>query len=467
MDLWQLDATELARLIRVGQASSREAAAACLARLDAVNPKLNAVVRRFDEEALSAADAADAALTRGAALGQLHGVPVTIKVNTDQKGHPTDNGVVAFRDVVATEDAPVVANLRAAGAILIGRTNVPAFSMRAFSENDLHGRTLNPRDRAITPGGSSGGAGAAVAAGIGPIGHGNDIAGSVRIPAYCCGIVGLRVGLGRIPSFNPSAKVARAISGQLMATQGPLTRTVRDARLALSVMAKGDPRDTRWADAPLTGPAPARPIRVALVPQVPGGTTHPALAAAVRAAGRHLEAAGYAVDEKLPPDIDEAVRLWHVLGSNDVLRGLMPLVEQHGDDASRASMRAWLALKPPSPEPAALADALAQRDLLLWRWLEFLQDYPLVVMPTHCDLPPAWDQDLTRDGQAQLLADIRVGLVAPLLGLGGLQVPIGTHGALRPGVQIVSGRFREDLALDAGEVIEAAEGVVSPIDPAW
>src|SRR5690242_8817735 len=169
MDLWQLDATDLARLIRVGQASSREAVGACLARMDAVNGKLNAVVRRMDEEALAAADAADEARARGDALGPLHGVPVTIKVNTDQKDHPTDNGVVAFRDLNAPDDAPVVANLRTAGAVIIGRTNVPAFSMRGFSENDLHGRTLNPRDREVTPGGSSGGAGAAAATGIGPI----------------------------------------------------------------------------------------------------------------------------------------------------------------------------------------------------------------------------------------------------------------------------------------------------------
>jgi amidase len=112
MELWQLEATELARLIRVGQASSREAVAACLARMDAVNDKLNAVVRRMDEEALVAADAADAARAQGNALGPLHGVPVTIKVNTDQKGHPTDNGVVAFRDLIAPDDAPVVAKLR-------------------------------------------------------------------------------------------------------------------------------------------------------------------------------------------------------------------------------------------------------------------------------------------------------------------------------------------------------------------
>ena len=458
MELWQLDATALVRLIRVGRVSSREAVASCLERMDAVNGKLNAVVRRMDEEALAAADAADAARGRGAALGALHGVPVTVKVNTDQKGHPTDNGVVAFKDVIAAEDAPVVANLRAPGAIIIGRTNTPAFSMRAFSENDLHGRTYNPRDRGITPGGSSGGAGSAVASGVGPIGHGNDIAGSVRIPAYCCGIVGLRAGLGRIPYFNPSAKVARRIGSQLMATHGPLSRTVRDARLALAAMARGDPRDTRWVDAPLVGPAVTRPIRVALVPDVPGGTTRG------RAA---LGGGGYAVEERLPPDIEEVVRLWHMLGSNDDLRVLAPSVEQHGDAAAKISMREWLALQPPSQDPDALSDALAQRDLMLWRWLEFLQHCPRVVMPTLCGLPPPWDEDLTREGQARLLESDRVGLIAPLLGLAALAVPVGSHGMLRTGVQIIPGRFREDMALDAGEVIEAAEGEVAPIDPVW
>lgn len=155
MDLWQMSAIELARTIRVGQASSREAVQSVLARMDAVNPKLNAVVRRMDDEALSAADAADA-LRGKRELPPLHGVSVTVKVNTDQKGHPTDNGVTAFKDVIAPDDAPVVANLRAVGAIVVGRTNVPAFSMRVFSENELHGRTENPRDRSVTPAGRAG-----------------------------------------------------------------------------------------------------------------------------------------------------------------------------------------------------------------------------------------------------------------------------------------------------------------------
>lgn len=467
MDLWQHDATDLARLIRTGRASAREATLSCLARMDAVNPKLNAVVRRFDEEALATADAADAARARGDALGPLHGVPVTTKINTDQKGHPTDNGVVALKDFIATADAPVVANLRHAGAVIIGRTNAPAFSMRAFSDNELHGMTFNPRDKGTSPGGSSGGAGAAVAAGIGPIAHGNDIGGSVRIPAYCNGIVGLRVGHGRIPAFSPMATAGRAMSGQLMSTQGPHTRTVRDARLALSVMAKGDPRDTRWADAPLIGPPPNRPIRVALVPELPGGTTHPAQAAAVRAAGRHLAAVGYIVDEILPPDIADIPDMWNILGSNDVFRQLGPVMNQQGDAAGKISMRLWLELCPPSNDPSVVLDTLAARDFLLYRWQCFFQDTPLVILPTLGHLPPPQGQDLTLEGQRQIIDSIRPSFVAPFLGLPGLAVPVGSHGPLRTGVQILAGRFREDLTLDAGEVIEAAEGIVTPIDPMW
>ena len=464
MELWQCDATELAHLIRTGRASSREAVQSCLARLDAVNPAINAVVRRMDDEALAAADAADVARARGEALGPLHGVPVTTKINVDQKGHPTDNGVVAFKDLMATEDSPVVANLRHAGAVFIGRTNAPAFSMRIFSDNGLHGRTLNPLDPAVTPGGSSGGAGAAVAAGIGPIAHGNDIGGSVRIPAHCCGVVGLRTAFGRVPAFNPSATGGRPIGGQLMSTQGPHTRTVRDARLALSVMARGDRRDWKWSDMPLAGPAPARPLRVALVPEVPGGTTHPAQAAAVRQAGAHLAAAGYRVDEVLPPEIPRTAELWQAILSTDSALGLWPLMQQVGDDDAKAAMKAWLDAYPPA-DLAGYAAALQARDALLMRWMAWFEQWPLLVTPVLCHLPPAQRTDLTVEQQRTQFDSMRAALIAPLFGLPGLAVPVGRAGRLRTGVQIMATRWREDLCLDAGEVIEACEGVVTPVDP--
>ncbi len=463
-DLWRLDANELAQLIRLGRVSSREATASCLARLDAVNPAVNAVVRVLADEALAAAEAADKAQQQGDVLGPLHGVPVTTKINTDQAGCPTDDGVVAARDMIASEDNPVVANLKRAGAVIVGRTNAPAGSMRAFSDNALHGRTLNPRDPALTAGGSSGGAGAAVAVGIGPIAQGNDIGGSVRIPAFFNGVTGLRVSLGRIPSYHPSQPGPSPIAVQLMAVEGPLARSVGDARLALMVMAQGDPRDTRWADVPLAGPPVPRPIRVALVAHNPGGFTHPAQAEAVQQAGRHLAAAGYAIEEVTPPDVDEIVATWHRIVTTDVLRVMAPMMERYGDDDARASLRLWLELIPPSDLDGVLT-ALGQRDLFLWHWLDFMQRYPLVVMPTMGDLALPHNLDTTREGQERVLDSSRVTLIAPVLGIPSLAMPVGHHGSLRPGVQILGPRFREDLCLDAGEVIEAAEGVVTPIDP--
>ena len=197
----------------------------------------------------------------GARLGPLHGVPVTTKVNVDQRGHATTNGVVEFRNVIATEDSPVVANFRKAGAVLVGRTNTPAFSHRWFSDNDLHGATHNPWSKALTPGGSSGGAASAVAAGMGAIAHGNDFGGSIRYPAYACGVLGLRPTPGRIPAFNPSATSDRPITAQLMSVQGPLARSVADVRLALSAMAQGDVRDATWMPVPLDRARTAAPDR--------------------------------------------------------------------------------------------------------------------------------------------------------------------------------------------------------------
>jgi amidase len=339
--------------------------------------------------------------------------------------------------------------------------------MRIFSDNGLHGRTLNPLDKSITPGGSSGGAGAAVASGMGPIAHGNDIGGSVRIPAYCNGVVGLRTGLGRVPAYSTTTSAPRPIGAQLMSTQGPLTRTVRDARLVFEVMAGGDPRDTRWVDAPLYGPPPPRPVRVAIAPELPGGYTHPAQAEAVRMAGRHLAAAGYQVDEMLPPETEEVARLWHVICSGDVLRDVGSKIEKLGDQDAVTSLRFWREIYPAPNDPNIVLDALAQRDRLLFAWQTFFQDWPLVVMPTLCDLPPPQGEDLTLDGSRRILDSIRACLLSPALGLGGLSVPVGRHGELRTGVQIIPARFREDMALDAGEVIEAAEGAVRPVDPAW
>src|SRR5256884_2118041 len=260
-DLWRLPANDIASLSRSKRISAKAAASAAHARLDAVNPSINAVVDHRPADVLAQAGAIDAAIAANQDLGPLAGVPVTVKVNIDQEGFATTNGLKLQRDVIAATNSPVIDNLRKAGAVILGRTNCPAFSYRWFTTNLIHGDTKNPRDPSITPGGSSGGAGAAVAAGIGHIAHGTDIAGSIRYPAYACGVHGLRPTVGRVAAFNASLP-ERTIGAQISAVSGPLARTIGDLRIALQAMSRRDARDPWGGPAPLGGPA--MPKRAAL-----------------------------------------------------------------------------------------------------------------------------------------------------------------------------------------------------------
>src|SRR3954467_14478568 len=293
-DLWRLSAENIARLVKTKQISARDAAIAALERLEAVNPKIKAVVDHRPHEVLAQADAIDTAIARGEDLGPLAGVPVTVKVNIDQQGFATTNGVTLQRDAIAKTNSPVIDNLRKAGAVILGRTNCPAFSYRWFTTNLIHGDTRNPRDPAITPGGSSGGAGAAVAAGIGHIAHGTDIAGSIRYPAYACGVHGLRPTIGRIAAFNASL-AERTIGAQISAVSGPLARSIGDLRIALRAMSGKDARDPWWVPAALEGPA--MPKRAALCLEPDGLHTAPEVKAAVADAGKRLQREGWVVEE--------------------------------------------------------------------------------------------------------------------------------------------------------------------------
>jgi amidase len=226
-EFWRKPATDLAQLVRIGAASATEITQDALPGWMLPTPPSTPWCSSCQKRPWQTAKAIDEAVARGDRLPPLAGVPVTVKVNVDQKGFATTNGLRIQKDLVAEQDSPVVANLRKAGAIIIGRTNTPAFSLHWFCRNSLHGHTKNPLNPAITPGGSSGGAAAATAAGIGAIGHGTDIAGSIRYPAYACGLHGLRPTLGRVPAINFSGP-DRHIGAQLMAVSGPLARTIAD-----------------------------------------------------------------------------------------------------------------------------------------------------------------------------------------------------------------------------------------------
>lgn len=455
--LWRLSATQLAAAIRAREVSAREATASVLARADALNPRVNALTELLHTQALADADAADAALRRGEAVGPLHGVPVTTKCNVDQAGLATTNGLLACKDLIAHEDSPPVANLKRAGALVIGRSNTPAMSLRWFTDNTLHGRTLNPFDARVTPGGSSGGAAVAVALGLGAIAHGNDYGGSIRHPAYCCGVVGLRPSVGRVPAYNSTAKEERGISGQLMAVQGPLTRSVADARLALHAMARRDARDPLWVQAPLRLPGDERPLRVALFKRHPAYDSDAPVRAALEQAAQALAAAGYEVEEAEPPHFEEAAELWRQLVYGDLAR-LRPQIDASGDAALVRNFALSTAGRPSLDRDAYLA-ALARRTALARAWSLHFERWPLLLLPVSWRRPFPVDED-QHDAQRMnaLIAAQSPLLATALLGLPGLALPTGLAEGLPTGVQLAGGRFREELLLRAGEVIEAAAG---------
>ena len=237
MDLWQHAALDLGRMIRNREVSAVEVLDTFLDRITEHNPVINAIVTRAEDAARDAAELIDERIAEGDDLGPLAGVPVTIKDLTEVKGVRTTYGSTYFRDNVPDRDAALVERLRDAGCPIMAKTNAPEFGGKFDTENEIFGATLNPWDWSRSPGGSSGGAAAQVAAGMGPIAHGNDGGGSIRIPAACCGVFGLKPQFGRIPFWPRQDGWAR------LSHEGPIARTVRDAAALLDSMAGPDPRD--------------------------------------------------------------------------------------------------------------------------------------------------------------------------------------------------------------------------------
>jgi amidase len=463
-ELWRLTGAQVAQLVRSRQVSAREVAEAALARLDAVNPALNAVVEHRPDEIMAQARSVDEAIARGAEVGPLAGVCVTTKVNTDQAGYATTNGLKSQQDLIARSSSPVADSLLQAGGVLVGRTNTPAFSYRWFTSNLLHGATRNPHDPGLTPGGSSGGAAAAVAAGICHLAQGTDIAGSVRYPAYACGVHGLRPSLGRVAAYNATAGVDRAIGGQLMAVSGPIARSIEDLRLGLLAMSRPDARDPWWVPAPLEGPG--LPRRAALCLRPDGLDTQAEVCAALLDAAARLRNAGWTVEEvdALPP-LQEALAIQITLWMGDGYQGLVDAAEREGDPGAITAL-AGQAEFARSLGPRDFSAALSRRLGVARAWQLFLERYPVVVLPISAELPFANDLDLKGPESYKRVWRAQLPMVAlAVTGLPALCVNTGSVGRSPVGVQIVAGRFREDLCLAAGAAIEAGGKPVSPVEP--
>jgi amidase len=460
-ELWRMSATELAEAIRFNQVSSREVVEAHLRRIEEVNSSINAVTVVLAEQALDAAKAADRITTEGRELPRFHGVPVTIKENIDLVGTPTTQGTKSLAHAYPSVDAPDVERLRAAGAIPIGRTNLPTLGMRLHTDSELRGATVNPWDRSRTPGGSSGGEAAAIATGMSPLGLGNDTGGSLRWPAQCCGITTLKPTLGRIPHASSIEPADPPISSQLMGVDGPLSRRVADLRTAFEVMAGVNWRDPWTVPAPLRGPAV--PMRAAIVLDPGGLGAAPQVQEGIRNAAAALEDAGYGVDEIEPPSIAAAAKTaldmlspdWHLwwefmssTADPDTKRFMTALLEAVGE-----------------PDPLTTILSFMTRESLLRAWGEFQEGHPLIVAPTCTDAPFEVGKDMTASGVADIHRGMRMALAVNALGLPAVALPVGVAEGLPQAVQVIGPRYREDLCLDAAEAIEDRLGILTPIDP--
>ncbi len=466
-DIWRFDATELAALTQAGELSAEEVISDALQRMHQVNPSLNAVVDDLGTEALERASALDQARRKGASVGPLHGVPVTIKVNVDQKNHATTNGVVALKDVIAPDDAPVVSNLHNAGAIVIGRTNTPEFSFRADTDNPLHGRTHNPWGRHISPGGSSGGAGAAVMAGIGALAHGNDIGGSLRFPAAANGAVTVKPGLGRVPAWNPSQNAERGMLAQSMSVQGLITRSAKDLHLSMPSLIAPDARDPFHVPMPWRGAGPDVPIKVAFTKNTFEYALHPEVDKALSTAREALVDAGYIVEDIDPPDVFECGRIGYRALMGEVLTLMKNDIEAAGSQTIRDIFEVYFQEFPPIVGDE-LIQALAQRSHYARQWSLFMQKYPLVLSPF---LPQPFfkpDRDTEgAEGVHEVLGCAVYSYTMNFLGLPAASVPARLaelpNGPQPINVQIAARRWREDMAVDAAVAIEARVGQMAPI----
>ncbi|MFC3890974.1 amidase [Lentzea rhizosphaerae] len=470
-DLWRWSATALRDAMWRGDVSATEVATAHLQRCDDVNGRINALISVSAEEALATAHELD---TRPQAdrTAPLHGVPVSIKDNTDQAGHANTCGIVEGAGNVAEEDASLVAALRSSGVVFVGRSNLPAWGLRWFSENELFGRTLNPWTAEHTPGGSSGGAAAAVAAGIVPIAHANDIGGSIRYPAAVCGVTGIRPTAGRVPKWSAPSLVSHApsIAETVMAVEGPIARHVKDLRIALRAMSVHDPRDPAslpigYRDEPALPPG----TKVGVVREVPGVETCQENLRAVDVAAGWLAEAGYRTVEVNIPEILEAHRLWLLLLFEELRLGAAEMVALGGADL-RQAMEYNFAVEDAAWGPNATLETFlrghTRRNEILSVMESHFADIPLLLTPFSAARAPEHGADFASLERASELLWAQWPMTfVPCLGLPAATVPTGVAGGLPGSVQIIGGRFRESWILDAAQAVEDRAGVITPIDP--
>jgi Asp-tRNA(Asn)/Glu-tRNA(Gln) amidotransferase A subunit family amidase len=454
---------EMAAMVRAGEISPVELVEAHLERIERLNQRLNAFTTVDSERARSQAKAAEQAISSRSSkdsLGVLHGVPITIKSSLDVAGLPCECGSRLRKGFIPTADATLVARLRAAGAVILGNTNVPEFLMAYETDNLLYGRTNSPWDLGRTPGGSSGGEAAAIAAGCSAGGVGSDGGGSVRIPAHYVGICGLKPTPGRIPStghYPPSGGPFVQLG-----VVGPMARTVGDVARLFEVMAGPDPGDPASAPVPLRSWSEdeIRKLRVAYFEDDDATPVTPETAAAVRAAAEALRQQGFHVEAWRPENLDRVWQLWWTLFGRGIQMAMAPTLEGHEAELSPLfrEFRGWVAVEK-ALSAADLLNTLLMRDALRCAFLAKMEKFPILLCPV-CAIPAFkhCERNWAVAGRnVEYLRAMSYSQWFNLLGNPAAVVPVGKSPEGLPiGVQIVGRPWEEEAVLAVVAKIEEA-----------
>ena len=457
-------ATELVRLVASGALSAVDVVTAHLERIDALDPSLNAFVDLRRDAALAEARAQDALAATGAPRGPLGGLPVTVKSAIEVTGLRCETGSPSRAGVIAERDAAVVARMRAAGAIVLGTTNVADMLMGYESENPLHGRTNNPWDLSRTPGGSSGGESAAIASGCSAGGIGSDGGGSIRVPAHFAGICGLKPTPGRIPGTGHQPPCLGPFS--LIGVVGPMARTVRDVYLLFAAIAGWDAADPRAAPVPIAPlePEPRRPLRIGFFEDDGRTPVTAETRAAVRAAARAAADAGYTVEAFMPAGLERARELWDVFFCEIALLILKEPLK--GAELELTILKEFLrrGARPPLSS-LGFTEAWIDRDVVRADLLRQMETHRVLICPVAS--VPAFrhgERRWTIDGrEVHYLDAMSYTQWFNVLGNPAAVVPAGRSPEGLPiGVQVVGRPFEEELVLSVAAAIEAGTGGYRP-----